>query len=279
MGVLGGLLSLTLLACHSQAPTGAPITVGLIAPLSGPSAASGEAIQRGIILAIEEVNGDGGVLDRPLALVVRDVPNDPPAGVAALQELVQQHAIVAIFGGLFSPVILAQLDTIHTLQMPLINPWGSLTAITRNGRTPNYAFRVAASDEQADEFLVRYALTVVGAHHPGILAETTVWGEANTRGLMAWLTQLQAVPAGVERFAQGDTNMTRQPARLQAAGADALLLMATAPDGAAIVRRMATLGWLRPGHQPLGHYRRTVPGACWGGECQAGIRAADLFLL
>ena len=46
--------------------------------------------------------------------------------------------------------------------------WGSLTAITRNDRTPNYAFRVTARDEQADEFLAQYAVAVVGAHRPGI---------------------------------------------------------------------------------------------------------------
>jgi len=38
-----------------------------------------------------------------------------------------------------------------------------VTAITRNGHTPNYAFRVSVSDEYADEFLVWYALEVTGA--------------------------------------------------------------------------------------------------------------------
>ena len=46
-----------------------------------------KAIQRGMLLAMDEVNRAGGVLGRPLALVTRDVQNDPPAGVAALQEL------------------------------------------------------------------------------------------------------------------------------------------------------------------------------------------------
>lgn len=192
--------------------------IGLIAPLSGGSAASGEAIQRGMLLALDEVNRAGGVLGRPLSLVVRDVQNGPPAGVAALRELVQQHAIVAVFGGIFSPVMLAQLDAIHELEIPLINPWGSLTAIARNGRTPNYAFRVAASDEQANEFLARYAVAVVGARRPGIIADTTAWGSANTTGLTESLTRLGTPLAGTERFAQGDTNMQRQLDRLRAAG-------------------------------------------------------------
>src|SRR5688572_3352471 len=117
IGIAGVLLGLLVTACQVDTPTGTPITIGLIAPLSGGSAASGEAIQRGMLLAIAEVNRAGGALGRRLALVVRDVPNDPAAGVTALQELITRHGIVAVFGGSFSPVMLAQLDLIHTSQI------------------------------------------------------------------------------------------------------------------------------------------------------------------
>lgn len=247
------VLSLLLIAPLSSSCTvltnGEPIKVGLIAPLSGPSAASGEAIQRGMLLAMDEINGAGGVLGRPLQLVARDIPNDPEAGVAALRELVKEEQIVAVFGGIFSPVMMAQLDAIHELKVPLINPWGSMAAITRNGHTPNYAFRVSVSDLYADEFLVRYALTVIGATHPAILADTSDWGKANVAGLQAWFTQLgvsESTVAGTEHFDQGDSNMTSQLERLRANGADTLIMVANAPEGAAIVRGLATLGWQVP---------------------------------
>lgn len=247
---MGALLAVALLAgCRGHVPEPLeqqPITVGLIAPLSGPLAASGWAIQRGMLLAMDEINRAGGVLGRPLALVVRDVSNDPSAGVEALRELAQQQRIVAVFGGIYSPVMLAQLDLVHELQIPLINPWGSVTAITRNGRTPNYAFRVSVSDEYADEFLVRFTLETVGARRPGILADTSAWGDSNVTGLLDWLARRGIPPAGVERYDQGDTMMTPGLARLRAAGADALILVANAPEGAAIVRGMATLGWRVP---------------------------------
>ncbi|MGH8057388.1 MAG: ABC transporter substrate-binding protein [Candidatus Entotheonellia bacterium] len=239
-----GVLLLT--ACQGGISSAPPITIGLIAPLSGPLASTGEAIQRGMLLAMDAVNRDGGLLGRSLALVTQDVQNDPAAGVAALRKLVQQQGIVAVFGGTFSPVMLAQLDVIHALQIPLINALGSVTAITRNGRTPNYAFRIAMSDEYTDEFLVRYALQVVGSRRPSIIADTTAWGDSNVAGLQDWLGRLGAAIAGVERFDQGDTNMSRQLERLRAAGADGLLLVANAPEGAAIVRSMVTLGWQVP---------------------------------
>lgn len=240
------LLAALGLACGGPAQPGPPLKVGLIAPLSGPSAASGEAILRGMLLAADEVNRQGGVLGRRLEVVSRDLQNDPAAGEATLRELVARERIVAVFGGIYSPVMLGQLDALHELRVPLINPWGSVSAITRNGRVPNYAFRVSVSDEYADEFLARYALQVVGARRPAILADTTTWGESNVAGLTHWLARLRVEPAAVERFDQGDTNMTRQLERLAGGQADSLLLVANAREGAAIVRGMATLGWRVP---------------------------------
>ena len=209
-----------------------------------------------MLLAMDEVNREGGVLGRPLALATQDVQNEPAAGVVTLRKLVQEHAIVAVFGGTFSPVMLAQLDLIHTLQIPLINALGSVTAITRNGRTPNYAFRIAMSDEYTDEFLVRYALAIVGSRRPSIMADTTAWGDSNVAGLMDWLGRLGVAVAGVERFDQGDTNMSHKLERLRAAEADGLLLVANAPEGAAIVRSMVTLGWQVP---VVSHSGTSVP--------------------
>jgi branched-chain amino acid transport system substrate-binding protein len=243
--------SLLLLACSFVAGCQAaqpqkPIRIGVTAPLSGGSATSGEAIQRGMQLAIDDINRAGGVLGRPLELLARDVQNDPQAGVQALRALVREHGVVASFGGVFSPVMLAQLEAAHELRTPLINPWGSISEITRNGRAPNFAFSVSAIDLYADEFLVRYVHEVVGASRPGILADTTAWGDSNVAGLSGWIARLGMSWAGAGRFQQGETDTRLQLEQLREAGADALIMVTTAPDGAAIVRALSAMGWKVP---------------------------------
>jgi Periplasmic binding protein len=79
IGAFGVLLGLLLVSCSGSREAETAIRVGLIAPLSGYLAPSGEAIQRGMLLAIDEVNREGGALGRPLALLVDDVENDPRA--------------------------------------------------------------------------------------------------------------------------------------------------------------------------------------------------------
>jgi len=242
--VIGAILILS--GCQKYKPLGEPITLGLIAPMTGSLASSGEAIQRGMLLAMDEINAGGGVLGQPLELRVRDVQNNPEEGIKALRELVEKEKITAVFGGIFSPVMVAQLDTLKELQIPLINPWGSMTAITKSGQSPNYAFRVSVSDEQADEFLVRYAVEILGARRPGILADTSGWGEANLAGIRHWLDRLELEEAGTVRFDQGETDMRAGLERLKEAGADSLLMVANAPEGAAIARSRALLDWEVP---------------------------------
>ncbi|GJE82669.1 ABC-type branched-subunit amino acid transport system substrate-binding protein [Methylorubrum thiocyanatum] len=99
--LLAGITSLTPVRAAE------PIRIGLVTALSGQSAKSGEAISRGIGLAIEEINRGGGVLGRPLELVARDDEANPSKGVLAARELIQRAGVVALIGGLDTPVSMA----------------------------------------------------------------------------------------------------------------------------------------------------------------------------
>src|SRR5882724_9011079 len=85
-----------------------PVKIGLVAALSGNSALSGEAITRGLAIAIDEVNARGGVLGgRKLALVRRDDESNPAKGQIAARELIEKEKVAVVFGGLDTPVSVA----------------------------------------------------------------------------------------------------------------------------------------------------------------------------
>ena len=85
-----------------------PIKIGQVAALSGASAQSGEAITRGLTLAIDEINAKGGLLGgRMLELIQRDDELSPPKGLIAARELIFKEKVAAIFGGIDTPVSLA----------------------------------------------------------------------------------------------------------------------------------------------------------------------------
>src|SRR3979411_1034282 len=76
-----------------------PIKIGHVAALSGGSAQSGEAITRGLTIAIDEINAKGGLLSgRKLELVQRDDESTPPKGITAVRELITRENVAAIVG-------------------------------------------------------------------------------------------------------------------------------------------------------------------------------------
>ena len=114
-----------------------PVKIGLSAAVSGGSAASGEAIKRGLQIAIDEINGKGGVLGgRKLELVIRDDEGNPQKGVTIARELVEREKVAAVFGGLHTTVALAQVLVWHELATPYVGTWAAGTNITRNGKAP-----------------------------------------------------------------------------------------------------------------------------------------------
>ena len=80
----------------------APIRLGLMPPLTGLVALYGEEIVRAAQIAVAQINESGGVLGRPLELVIEDDGSLPDTAVPAALRLVNDHGCVAIIGNLLS---------------------------------------------------------------------------------------------------------------------------------------------------------------------------------
>src|SRR5688572_16582674 len=85
------LLVAGLTACGGDDPEVGPIRLGVIAPLSGDLAAGGPDIEASMQLAVEEINGAGGVLGRELELEVQDDGSTERGAADAYARLLAEH--------------------------------------------------------------------------------------------------------------------------------------------------------------------------------------------
>ncbi|WP_231879375.1 EAL domain-containing protein [Methylomonas koyamae] len=83
-------------------PSTEPIRLGLMPPLTGVVAMYGSEIIHAARIACAEVNRSGGLLGRPLELIVEDDGSLPQTAVPAARRLVSEHRCVAIIGNLLS---------------------------------------------------------------------------------------------------------------------------------------------------------------------------------
>ena len=244
------LTAITVMAGLAAGPALAadPIKIGHVAALSGASAQSGEAITRGLQVAIDEINAKGGLLGgRKLELVQRDDESNPPKGLIAARELISREKVAAIFGGIDTPVAMAMVPILNREKMIHMGVWAAGTGITRNGANPNYIFRVSAVDVLVDVKLLDYANKKFGAKKAGLMLINNPWGQSNEQGLVAAAKDNKAIEiAGIEKFENADVDMVPQLTRLKEKGADSIILVVNTPPGAQMMKSRERMGWKAP---------------------------------
>ena len=234
------LLVSLLMAAGSVTAEPNPIVIGLDADMSLGSARSGEAIRRGMEIAVEEINTDGGILGRSLRIEVRDHKGNPARGNDNIEEFAAMQDLVAVVGGLHTPVALHELKAIHVHRLIFLVPWAAGTNIVENGYSPNNVFRISVRDEFAGGVLVQKALD--GGHSKlALVLESTGWGRSNEKAMRSALEAKRLQPISIVWFHWGEGNTKKVVEEVLRSGADAILLVANAPEGLDIVRSMADL--------------------------------------
>jgi len=121
-----------------------PIKIGVIVVLSGDAAIYGEDAKKGLDLALEEINKEGGVLGKKIELIYEDSRLDPKEAVTAMNKFINidRLPIVIIAEGSGPTSAVAPLaDSNKTLLMVSI---ASTPTIKDAG---DYVFRTMLSDD------------------------------------------------------------------------------------------------------------------------------------
>jgi ABC-type branched-subunit amino acid transport system substrate-binding protein len=110
----------------------ATVSVGMVAPFSGPQGVTGRAMLAGARLALEAQNARGGVRGQKLQLVTRDDAQKPDETVRLVRELVEQVRPVALLGtvGTSNLEALAKDGTLQRLRVPMVGAVSGAHSVT-----------------------------------------------------------------------------------------------------------------------------------------------------
>ena len=269
------LMTIFVLSLPAHAVERPSLVIGLDADMTSGSSKSGIAIKRGAEIAIREINSAGGVLGFDLKLVIKDHRGNPTRGADNISDFSALNNVVAVMGGLHTPVALHELNLLHQNRMIYLSPWAAGTPIVKNGYKPNYVFRVSVRDEYAGGFLVEEALNR-GYTKIALALENTGWGRSNERAMKSALARKGMEPAALSWFHWGTGNMKNALADLDHAKPDVILLVANAPEGLAIVTEMAS----RPKNQRvpiISHWG--ITGGDFHNQAKNALDKVDLSIL
>lgn len=236
----------SLLATPALAQTGpAEIRLGGLFPLSGPNALLGDEAARGLELAIEERQAQGG---RPLRLIRLDVTEAGQA-LAEARRLIQQERVGLLFGSVSAPIGLAASQAAEALEASYVELAAAADSLAERAQRHSYRTAPRAADygALAAEALTRFLPNHLGqpadALRVAILHEASASAESIAASLEARLREAGITVAERLAHAVRTPEMPAMVQRLRAAGVNLLIHAAGEGDAVALFRALQDAAW------------------------------------
>ncbi|WP_232364992.1 ABC transporter substrate-binding protein [Salinimonas marina] len=210
-----------------------PLLIAIDADFSTVAVEGGDAIAKGVALAVAQVNREGGLLGRHLQVVHKDHRGNPARGVANIRSLAQLDNLLAVVGGIHTPVAIAELPAIHQHNLLYLGAWAAGTAVVENNFDPGNVFRVSIRDSEAATVLVKHA-KARGFKRVALALERTGWGRSNLDSITQAAQRHNISIEKVTWINWQQKSFEEAAASIESARVDAVIMVANAPEGAVI---------------------------------------------
>jgi branched-chain amino acid transport system substrate-binding protein len=170
------LLAAAAVALSYGAPASAAdaIKIGGIAPLSPPGGVqTGESLRDGMKVAVNELNEAGGLLGRPVELLIEDTSGVPDKGAAAFERLATRENVVAVTGSAHSAVCMAVGPLAHQHGIPFVAGECWADGVTA-AQIPE-VFRITVANSLIYSVSTDW-VKEAGFEHVAIIGENSDWG-------------------------------------------------------------------------------------------------------
>ena len=262
------------LAAPPPSVAGEPVIIGAAAPLTGARALLGRNFRQGVTLALEEINGAGGVLGQPLQVVFEDDQGDNPnAAINAVNRLIYVNKVPLMMGPHYS---VAQMATqkIYWDAKTISVTGASGVPVTAQGCP--YVFRVRMNDILVGKALVAYARDTLKAAKLAIHYINDDFGKGGMERVVKAMAEMNMKPVAVESHNAGDKDFTAQLSKINQAGAQAMIMWSHDTESALVVRQSRQLN---PALKILGTTSLSEPSFLrLAGEASDGVISANDFV-
>jgi branched-chain amino acid transport system substrate-binding protein len=231
-----------LFAATAPARAAEPIRLGAVLSVTGPASFLGEPERNTLQMERDKINAAGGVLGRPVEVVILDDETDVNKAVLAVDRLIKKENVAAILGPTTSGNSLAVMAKAAAAKVPLI----SCSAAEKITKPVNpYIYKVAPSDRLAVARILAHAKTK-GYKKLAILTVSDGFGQAGREVLKELAPAEGFELVADEVFGPKDTDMTAQLTKLQGTSPDAVICWGTNPGPAVVAKNRVQLGITTP---------------------------------
>ena len=211
-----------------------PIRLGVITSLSGSFATFGTMEVAGYKVAAEEVNKKGGVLGRPIELVIEDDASNQNAALAAAEKLANQ-GVPLILGAFASSITKPLAGYLTRMKVPLVNTNSADTGITKPGTA--YVFRVGQTTDAYADASFDLMRSFKELKTVAVLVSNDALGHSTAASVREKCKQLGYQLVGDQAYDRGLTDFRPTLNSFKSANPDVVALSSYEEDAATLVRQ------------------------------------------
>jgi branched-chain amino acid transport system substrate-binding protein len=232
-------------AAPGSAQSGGPVRIGAFGPMSGNAAAQGQSIRDSVEMVVKLKNGAGGVLGRPIEVVLGDDAGRPEEAAVVARRFATRDQVVVAIGSVSSPASLAAAQVFREEELPQIVVSGTAQRITTQGN--QWVFRSAVPDRK----LVSDMVDFINEKMPnlkrfGFFYVNDDFGKGGFDAFVDASKKFGMSITAEERYSRGDLDFTAQLTRIRTSNPDALVEWSRYTEGALIHRQIKQMGWEIP---------------------------------
>lgn len=204
--------SAAVLALGLSAATAAdPIKIGSVLAVTGPASFLGDPEDKTLKMYVEKINDAGGVLGRPLELIIYDSGGDANKARTFATRLIEDDEVVAIVGGATTGTTMAMVPLVEDAEIPFISLGGAVVIIDP---VKKYVFKTPHTDRMACQKIFE-DMKASGYTKIGMISGTGGFGKSMREQCLDVVGDYGIVVIADETYGPSDADMTPQLTKIK----------------------------------------------------------------
>ncbi len=216
------------------------VPIGAIEILSGPNAAYGIAIKAGLDLALDEINAQGVLDGKKIALTVEDSAANKDQAINAGRKLIGRDKVIAIIGPTLSNEMFAVGPVTNERRIPTIGTSTTAKGITDIGP---YIFRTSLPESDVIPVTLKKAMSRGVKTIALLYANDDAFSKSGFDVMKAAAEKAGLNIVAIESFGSKDTDFSAQLTKIKALKPDAVGISALVEPTSGVLLQAHQLGF------------------------------------
>ncbi|MCH3918087.1 MAG: ABC transporter substrate-binding protein [Spirochaetia bacterium] len=223
------------------------ILLGGLYPLTGDLADSGQNMQKGIKMALDEINAAGGINGKKLDIAFGDSQGKGQTGMTEMERLITQKKVLAVIGAYQSSVTEVVAQVAENYSVPFIT--ANATSDNLTGHGYNYFFRLAPTNMMFIRDMIYSIRDLDKANDAmnvktiAVCADNTEVGQQTVEWTRYWAKQLGYNYLGEVLYSQGAADLSSEVLQLKEMNPDALIVDCYVSDAILLTKTFHEQGY------------------------------------